>query len=393
MNLLKSYLWKLMYPFMKWRYSLKVANSNEEKESVFKFRYQIYRNQLEHHFLESKEERKNDLTDELDHAPNSFIIYASHKNHIIGTIRITIWDAKSTPHYLFDKYNCEKNVSNEFAYIGEFRFLQIDQKYAKTYLALALMTFMGEVAMEHFSPEILFLSGCQPGLLHYYYQLGCFSYSKSIVKQDDYPILQLPIGYILGDLAYLRSQGAIVYHITKKVMQQTTKDLQLLKKITHTDYVRKIPHFKLYPSQQELAVYKNILQTQQQKNHFDILTSVTKPIILDIPKDVAIITNSIIEYDIYMLLTGSLSVLITDNVIAKLDEGEIFGEMAFFTHEHKRSSDVKSITNVKLLIVSKGSIERLQKINPHLANKVFSILGLSLAEKLTHISKRIAKNY
>ena len=95
--------------------------------------------------------------------------------------------------------------------------------------------------------------------------------------------------------------------------------------------------------------------------------------------------------DMYVVIDGELvaSVQHQDQRVelGRLRRGDTFGEVALF--HGKRTADVDSITDVRLLRLSRASLERLGRRYPRIALKVTRNLSQILADRLASGTQRI----
>lgn len=372
---------------MKRHYQLGVATTPEEKEEVYKFRYQIYRQQLNHTFLDHGSQLEL-LTDEFDDSNNSVILYAKHNGKIIGTLRVCAFKNHELPKSIIEKYSISQNMIDAVPYLGEFRFFEINKEYAKTSLALALLSFMGEQLSKKYSPEMLLFSCCQPGLLHYYFRLGCFYYTDKIFTVD-FPILEIPLAYMMSDINFLKQQKAITYAFSKAMIRKNVANELEMNVMTNRRYLNELPRINLYKTKKELEPYKENIASIKSRKRLDFILSVLRQIlVIHLPPNSIVITKDVVDYDIYVLLEGKLGVMHDNELMAEIKAGDIFGEMALFDDHHKRSNDIKTLTEVKIMVIPRSTMDWLERKHVENANKLLKILNQSITEKLLESNKR-----
>ena len=86
---------------------------------------------------------------------------------------------------------------------------------------------------------------------------------------------------------------------------------------------------------------------------------------------------------VYILVSGKVEVVADRSFgrvkrIATIDEGSVFGEVAFFDN-CPRSASVRAISDGRVLSISRKSFERISAWNPHLAQQLLFDLGGVLA--------------
>ena len=70
-----------------------------------------------------------------------------------------------------------------------------------------------------------------------------------------------------------------------------------------------------------------------------------------------------------------------EHSLAIMSKGQIFGEVAFVS-KTVRSADVNALTEMQVLIISKGFLNRAMRKQPEISAKVLLNLSLILAQRL-----------
>ena len=87
------------------------------------------------------------------------------------------------------------------------------------------------------------------------------------------------------------------------------------------------------------------------------------------------------ERELYVVLKGEVEVFRGDAPIARLGPGEVFGEMAFFRYEGKRSASVRAVTPSRIVTLRRKWIDDLARSNPEGARAILFNLARVLAER------------
>lgn len=384
MFFLKSIFAYWFFKYLKFRYAIKIATTSEEKEKIFKFRYQIYRTELQHTFLDKMTTTEGMLCDEYDDIANSMILYSGDIDNIQGTVRFSVWTKNSLPKQLSDKYFLTENMLNNLNSIGEIRFLQISKKYRKSLLLYTLLGYLYELYCKqpHFDPDVYF-HDCQPGLIVNYIRFGSYNYTNKMIFKE-LGILQIPLAYNPFDFKQLSKSKSLLCSLARyycyKYKKQVSADIYSYKA---RDFSTFLPHINLHVTTTMLAQYqKNILTSDLQTLFLDITKISNKWLVLSVSHDTPIITQGILDYDMFLLLEGKLGVYTNEICFATLEPGHIFGEMALLGAKHIRYTSVVSLTDVKVLLIPRNFLHMLEKHNLKSANQFLHILCNSLILKL-----------
>ncbi|WP_457570958.1 cyclic nucleotide-binding domain-containing protein, partial [Desulfovulcanus sp.] len=95
----------------------------------------------------------------------------------------------------------------------------------------------------------------------------------------------------------------------------------------------------------------------------------------------------------FLILEGEARVLSKDKngqevELATLKPGEIFGEIALI-EPGPRSADVRASTDLKYLEIDWNSLQRIQKIYPRIASRLFLNLSKILGQRLVRTNKKL----
>jgi predicted RND superfamily exporter protein len=94
----------------------------------------------------------------------------------------------------------------------------------------------------------------------------------------------------------------------------------------------------------------------------------------------------------YVVINGELSVSRTHNGkrmdIAKLEPGDIFGELALVS-SHPRTADVFAATDAKLLSLDWASLESLRRLSPFISSRLFMNLSKVLGNRLIETTEKM----
>ncbi len=87
-----------------------------------------------------------------------------------------------------------------------------------------------------------------------------------------------------------------------------------------------------------------------------------------------------------VIIQGSAAIIIDEEAIAQIGEGDFVGEMSFITGQ-SASADVKASTPIKYLTWNRKDLEAIYLKKPKLRDVMQSVLGINMAEKLRRTSQ------
>lgn len=91
--------------------------------------------------------------------------------------------------------------------------------------------------------------------------------------------------------------------------------------------------------------------------------------------------------DIYELISGEAEAVRDDKAVGTINEGEIFGEVSFFTGE-PRNASVKATETCMVRIINESNFAEMMKTNPNFARSI----SRTLAKRFSDVNKRLAQS-
>jgi len=112
----------------------------------------------------------------------------------------------------------------------------------------------------------------------------------------------------------------------------------------------------------------------------------------DLEKGTMLFTQGEIGDEMYVVLSGSISIFMDKNGkrtdLVRLEKGNTFGEMGLF-RKAERSASAEAAEKTRLLVVNRDCLEPLKKRNPKIAAKLFLNLANRLQSSLKETDERL----
>jgi len=123
--------------------------------------------------------------------------------------------------------------------------------------------------------------------------------------------------------------------------------------------------------------------------NFDNFLSKTKK--FSYPSNSLIFNEGDISNTLYLILSGSISVVLTDEnnreiIIAYLSPGDFFGEMSLFYINMNRSASVRTKENIMLAEIKYENFKTYPEAHP----KILYLLGKQMAQRLRNTTQKVA---
>ncbi len=223
---------------------------------------------------------------------------------------------------------------------------------------------------------------CQPHLLNLYQGLG-FRPCGPIFEQPGFGVMA-PLAFILPDLAHLRAVRSPLI----RYMPRSMEDLPLAESIRAL-----IPEAVTMQAQGALAGASraetfSLLSRPRGRGAFEGFTEdevaafLDRSQILECADGQQIIVRDHGTRSAYVVLEGAADVYVNGEVVARFEQGEMFGEFAFLLHTRRTADVFAKGGGVRLLVLDDRTLQRLLSTHAELAAKFLLNLSRSLALRL-----------
>ncbi|MBA3660199.1 MAG: cyclic nucleotide-binding domain-containing protein [Gammaproteobacteria bacterium] len=392
MRYIKSLLLRLALPFLIKYYRVNVARTLEEKQKVFKFRYDIYRVELAYEFLDTRS-KDGMFYDDYDFMDNTLILYSGDIDHITSTVRLTVWDKEHLPKKILENFNLKESMVDKINRLGEYHFFQVRKDYRRSLLAIVLLIYTCKAVIDQpqLTPDLIFFN-CQPGLIKYYLAMGAYPYTHEVIHRE-YGLLQIPLAMPSFDLTNLKKNHCLSYHCVKYYAKKLKKNAPFAIYQSATRNAANVLHpISLYLTPAETKKFGEMISKKNHRERYAFIVSLMKNIVLlSVEKNTPILRKNLVDFDMYLIVEGSMGIFLNERVIAKLIPGDIFGEMALLAEHHRRYTEVTALTDSKIILIPRNFIKELQTKNLALANEFLHLLCNSLIDKLEASNRLLAK--
>lgn len=197
---------------------VKEASTEEEKNKIYKFRYEIYPEEYKM-IEENYDHQQKILKDELDDKKNSILTYTTFKNNISSSCRVHYLDRRAVSQEQSSKYFLHELPLAPSQSIAFAERLAIKANKRGKYLAGAqtahiLTRLIGEL------DNFFSCASCSPGLLKHYMQLGYRPYTTELMQFDDR--VEIPI-VVMPDMRFLMAMKSISHPPMNKYCTKSLK--------------------------------------------------------------------------------------------------------------------------------------------------------------------------
>lgn len=368
--------------FMQLR-KVSLAASRAEKDAIYRFRYRIYVEELQRE-IGGVDHRRRMVCDAEDEKHYTHHFYVGEPDAIEGVVRLRVWGAGEMPQDMATKLSLDLfGAATSRLRTSEIGRFMIDPKRRGSLILPSMARRTYEFLAAEQEVDLSFCY-CRPGLVDYYRRLGARPYGAELVDEPEG--MEVPLVSVLSDLAYYRQVKSPMAHWVKKCFGRGRRA-----PVDTSDFAHLFADREQKVITDRRAIWDEFsvaLQSAPDSGGFldglpesALRALMGNGFIMDVPEGRLITREGHIERELYVILEGSVEVFRETGVIARLGQGEVFGEMAFFRDEGKRWASVRALSQSRLVTLRRKWMDELAKSHPDAARAILFNLARVLAER------------
>jgi len=360
------------------RSGIHLAKTEEEKEAVYRFRYDVYVQEMGR-YGEAADHENRRLVEPEDAAAR--IWYAAQDGEVVATHRLS-WGGDApfserlVHHYQLAPFLAE--LAPEAMAVGERGMVVPRLRGSDLFQQLGQQSsaFIEEKRIQ------LVFGACEPHLLSLYLGQGCRTFAKKNINSAEAGYL-IPIVTVVEDVAYLRRIGSPLAETTRDYGDDARIPAcagRLIDAGGVTSQRLSAPGqfvSEVHTALGELA--RNRLSALDGLSESEAERALGKSNIIRCSAGDRVLKKGGVARNMFVVLEGTLEVRDGDELIRVFSPGDVFGEMAFLL-ERPRSADVYAATDGRILSLSEGTLRKAIGSDPEVAARLL----LNLSKMLCH---------
>ena len=362
---------------------IKVASSDEDRERIFRFRYDVYVTEMGKNPAEADHQKKI-IRDELD--DDAHLLYAEDEGHIIGTVRLNYRTEKKFPAVWEQIYAIEKFAPSFGEHISMTSRMMVAKDYRGSSVPAALVGAVYSTGREMGSK--FDFCNCAPSLLEFYEQIGFRRFTDGFMDEDNG--YHVPLVMLARDTQHLRQVRSPLYRVARQFEHEPETGEWFQKNFPSYAGIansrsRNTEEFWKQLSDQLAAPPAECIPLFESLSDEEVSGFLRSGTVLSLQPGDRIIRQGDVGDEMYIILSGVAEAVSRkeeqEHSLAIMSKGQIFGEVAFIS-KAVRSADVNALTEMQVLIISKGFLTRAMRKQPEISAKVLFNLSLILAQRL-----------
>ena len=362
---------------------IKVARSDEDRERIFRFRYDVYVTEMGKSPAEADHEKKI-IHDELDN--DAHLLYAEDEGQIVGTVRLNCRSKKKFPAVWEQRYDIESFAPSFGDHISMTSRMMVAKDYRGSSVPAALIGAVYSAGREMGSK--FDFCNCAPSLLEFYEQIGFRRFTDGFMDEDNG--YHVPLVMLVRDIQYLKQVRSPLYRVAREFEHESETGEWFQKTFpSHTGIAssrsRDTEEFWKQLSDQLAAPPTECIPLFESLGDEEVSNFLRSGTVLSLRPGDRIIRQGDVGDEMYIMLSGVAEAVSRkgeqEHSLAIMSKGQIFGEVAFIS-KAVRSADVNALTEMQVLIISKSFLTRAMRKQPEISAKVLLNLSLILAQRL-----------
>jgi Cyclic nucleotide-binding domain len=358
-----------------------VAETEEEKLAVYRFRYAVYVEEMGRYRSTADHERRLLVEPEDETAR---IYYAAPEGEVVATSRFSWGGDAPFSRRQIESYQLEPFLAElppEVMVVGERGMVAPQLRGGRIFqqLGAASRSLFDEKRIQ------LVFGECEPHLLSLYLGQGCRPYAKRNINSPEAGYL-IPIVTVVEDVAYLRRIGsptaatAIDYgddaRIPACIDRLVTHGNVMSERLSSADAYWGEVHRALG----ELGGHR--FSALDDLSEEEAERCLGRSNIIECGAGDRVLKKGGVARNMFVVLAGTLEVRDDGELVRVLSPGDVFGEMAFLLGR-PRAADVYAATNgVRILSLSEGTIRKLIGTDPDVAARLLLNISKMLCVRL-----------
>jgi Cyclic nucleotide-binding domain len=336
---------------------LHVARTRAERESIYRFRYSIYGDELQRDYpgMDREQGILKQVEDEL---PESRLWYTGSVQNVTGTCRARVYD--DPPADVVEEYSLSKLPSSRIAVLER---LMVRPTLRGRALLPPMIWHGYQLLMEE-HVDFCILT-CVPGLLRHYVRMGARPYAAKLIEGAS--TLEVPLIICMNDPAYLKSIDSFMYKPMRKLSKKSY-DAKLMQPLFEPEAQR----IRFEEPDLTAPLFHGIGDEARRE-------IAKRSFVLHVEAGDLLVRKSTVERELYVVLEGELAV---EGAEVRLGKDAMIGEVGFLGTEGVRTATVRAVTPSRVLVLRRKFLDDLAAKQPHLAYVVSRNLARILADRV-----------
>jgi Cyclic nucleotide-binding domain/Acetyltransferase (GNAT) domain len=358
-----------------------MAETEEEREAVFSFRYSVYAQELGRK-LGNADHGRERVHDEEDDKPYTTLLYTDDgAGRLTGTIRIRRWEPGEVPPKDWETFSMDRFDGLREMPTAEIGRLMIEPGHRGQLGLVSLSCAVYQLYAGVLAADAAFIN-CAAGLVRHYRLLGFRTYASRLVPTPDG--IEVPLLLIPSDRAFLEQAGSFVAPFVDVFFgsgKRAPVDIERWSHLLDADSA---------PVRFDSAAVSERIDRLRQAEHPSMIEALSedtvrkltdKGFLMDLAAGQLLTEKGLTQREIFVIIDGAFEVHDGDRRLRVIGPGDVIGEIGFFGSSGRRSASVTAASDGQVLVLRRHFVDELMKSDPGCAAEVLFGLARVLADR------------
>jgi len=358
-----------------------MAETEEEREAVFSFRYSVYAQELGRKLGNADHDRER-VHDEEDDKPYTTLLYTDDgAGRLTGTIRIRRWEPGEVPPKDWETFSMARFDGLREMPTAEIGRLMIEPGHRGQLGLVSMSCAVYQLYAGELAADAAFIN-CATGLVRHYRLLGFRTYASRLVPTPDG--IEVPLLLIPSDRAFLEQVGSFVAPFVDVFYgsgKRAPVDVERWSHLLDADSA---------PVRFDGAAVSERVNRLRQAEHPSMIEALSedtirkltdKGFLMDLAAGQLLTEKGLTQREIFVIIDGAFEVHDGDRRLRMIGPGDVIGEIGFFGSSGRRSASVTAASDGQVLVLRRHFVDELMKSDPGCAAEVLFGLARVLADR------------
>lgn len=362
---------------------IKTAETAEERQRIFRFRYEVYVDEMGKKPSVTNHEART-IQDELD--DGAILLYAEADGELVGTVRLNVMRQKPFPETWQRLYHIPAFAADYGDQMSMTSRMMVAKQWRGSAVSAALVVAVYHAGRN--AGSLFDFCNCAPSLIEFYEQIGFRRFAPGFEDADNG--YRIPLVMLVRDLDHLKQVRSPLYRAVRHLEPEPETGEWFRE--TFPAYATAAAARSLGPEEFWSQLSEHLAESPtacvplfEGLSDEEASAFLRSGTVLTLHAGDKIIRQGDVGDEMYVILSGVAEASSRHgdqtHSLTVMGKGQVFGEVAFAAST-VRSADVTALTDMQVLVVSKGFLTRAMRKQPEPSAKVLLNLSLILAKRL-----------
>lgn len=361
-----------------------IADSEDEREAVFRFRYSVYVEELGRK-LGNADHGRRSVHDDEDDRPYTILLYtADDEGSLTGTIRVRHWRPGEIPDKDWSTFSMERFDGLSGLGTAEVGRLMIKPDRRGQLGIVSIGCALYQLAATELAVDVGFIN-CATGLVRHYRLLGFRTYAARLVPTPDG--IEVPLVLFPSDRTYLEQMGSFLAPFFDVFYGPGGRARVAIERYASLLDADSAP-VQVDPAAVWDRVHRVRGAAGPQPRMLEALSEETvhkladKGFLMKVSAGELVTEKGLHQQEIFLILDGTFEVHDGARRLRVVGRGDVIGEIGFFGTSGRRSASVSAATDGQVLVFRRHFLDELRESDPAMAAEVLFELARALADRM-----------